>query len=283
MTTTDHDVVAAHLLWCRRRNLAESTIYQRGRALARAQARLAGVSLLDADTELLERGMDAERWQSCSRAAEVSHLRAFYRWAAWAGHRGDDPSIDLVRPKVPRGLPRPIADDVLGQALELADRPIRTILLLAALAGLRAREIAPLRAEHVLLDLNVLLVAEAKGGDAQAVALHPLLAAELTEVMPTSGWLFPRLDGHPGPWKAWSICGRTNTFLHDVVGTAHTLHTLRHWYGTKVLTAAGGNVRVAQLALRHRSVVSTSIYTWIAPTDVATAIGDLPDPHGEAA
>lgn len=278
----DLEAIAEHLRWCRRRNLAESTIYQRQRTLARTRTALRDVdptlTLMTATTEDLELTLE-RRWEACSRATEVSHLRSFYRWCAWAGVRQPDPSTDLVRPQVPRGLPRPIRNDVLARAIELAPHPVRTILLLACLAGLRAKDMASLRVEHVRLDLDppVIFVPEAKGGDVEAVALHPALADELASSMPAAGWLFPRLDDEPGPWKPWSISHRANHFLHDVVGTADTLHTLRHWYGTNVLRGCK-DVRTTQRAMRHRSIVSTTIYTLVVPTQVASAVNTLPIP-----
>lgn len=271
--------VVDHLAWCRLRNLAPSTVEQRRLALGRLRRALLelGVEILDASTEDLEATMAGRPWEAASRATEIAHLRGFYRWAAWAGRIDVDPSIDLVRPKIPRGLPRPISDEDLAVALDLADRPVRTILMLAALAGLRAKEISGLRREHVLSSMSpaILLIASAKGGDPQTVPLHPDLEAELAEAMPRAGWLFPRLDGRPGPWLPHLISRRANDFLHHEVGTASTLHSLRHWFGSTTYRRSHRDLRATQELMRHRTPVSTAIYTWVDPGELTTIVHSI--------
>jgi integrase len=61
-----------------------------------------------------------------------------------------DPTGKLVRPRVPRALPHPIADDRLLTTIADAPPRIRPWLVLAAVCGLRAMEIANLRPTDVL-------------------------------------------------------------------------------------------------------------------------------------
>lgn len=60
----------------------------------------------------------------------------------------------------------------------------------------------------------------------------------------------------------------------EIPGSAHSL---RHWYGTNVLRASGGNLRIAQELLRHANIQTTTIYTLIDDTDRRAAILSLPD------
>lgn len=75
---------------------------------------------------------------------QTSYVRRFYVWAVDERHLEVDPAARLVRPKVPRLLPRPIAEADLAEALDGADDLMRATLALGAFGGLRAAEIAGL-------------------------------------------------------------------------------------------------------------------------------------------
>lgn len=263
------------LVDCRRRNLRPGTIRQKRYALARLARRLHPAGLLDAIPDELATHLDRLDKPE-SRATELSHLRSFYRWALLEGLVDVDPTARLVRPKVPRRLPRPIPDGDLHMALDLAPERIRPMLMLAAYAGLRACEIANLRAEDVLWanDPPLLVVTDGKGGHQGAVPLAPALEPVL-RALPARGWLFCRRDGRTGPVPAHVVSKLCNDFLHDM-GIAHTLHTLRHWFGTTTLRVNGGNLRQTQELLRHQSPVSTAIYTWVNPAEAAETLKALP-------
>jgi integrase len=128
-----------------------------------------------------------------ARAAELSNVRSFYRWALLEELIDRDPTLRLVRPRLPRRLPRPMADADIAKALAVAPYPIRAFLNLAAFAGLRACEIAPLRRSDVLdgASAPVLIVQNGKGGKQRIIPLAPELARTLTAAeMPTHGYLF---------------------------------------------------------------------------------------------
>lgn len=261
----------------RRRNLRPGTLTQKRYALRRLARHLHPTGLLDATSDDLNAFLDRLDKPE-ARATELSHLRSFYKWCVIAGLLDIDPTARLVRPKVPRRLPRPIPDGDLHMALELAPERVRPMLMLAAYAGLRACEIANLRAEDVMWanDPPMLVVTDGKGGHQGAVPLSPTLEPVLRS-LPSRGWLFPRLDGKAGPVKPHLVSKLCNLFLHDV-GIDHTLHTLRHWFGTQTLRVNGGNLRQTQELMRHQSPVSTAIYTWVNPVEAAETVGALPVP-----
>jgi site-specific recombinase XerD len=117
----DAGVIEAHLAWARVRNLRPNTIYGRRRALTRFAATL-GAPILTADVNQLD------AWQArrsavlrpAALACECSHVRAFYTWALEHGHVSSDPTRRLPVPKIPRRVPRPIADAALQTALDTA-------------------------------------------------------------------------------------------------------------------------------------------------------------------
>jgi integrase len=165
----------------------------------------------------------------------------------------------------------------LRRALDEAPDRIRLMLWLAAHAGLRACEIAQLRVEHVQLDAvpPVIIVQESKGGGMSSVAMSPTLVEMARELMPRSGFLFPRMDGGAGPLPPHRVSQLVNQYLHRK-HIVHTLHTARHWYGTAFYKASGRDLRATQEAMRHLSPVSTSLYTWVDPGDLSTSAARLP-------
>lgn len=265
----DDDMVGEHLRHLRRRNLRPSTILQRRRALVRLGRRF---DLGRVTTSVIEDWLDSRSMGPEARATEISHLRGFYKWAVAEGRLERDPTLKLVRPKLARRLPRPMPEGDLAMAVEAAPEPIRSMLMLAAFAGLRACEIAALEGEHVLLSSKVLLVAEGKGGSMSSVPIAPVLAGVLRQ-LPRSGRLFHLTDGRP--MKPHNVSHWCNRYLHGL-GITHTLHSLRHRFGTAVYAASGRDLRATQELLRHRSPVSTAIYTWVNPGHLADTVGRLP-------
>lgn len=268
--------LGAHLEELRRRNLRPSSVAQRRYALRRL-ARYIGRDPLYATPDELVAFTD-RLTEPESRATEMSHLRQFYRWAIETERIDRDPTYRLRRPRLPRRLPKPISEGDLAMALDLAPERIRPWLLLAGWAGLRCAEIAPLRAHDVWWqsDPPLIIIAESKGGDEESMPMSRFLAAELAGCdLPSRGWLFPRYDGQAGHTPAYLVSRYTNDFLKSI-GIDSTMHKLRHRFGTQMLRAADGNVRIAQEALRHRAIASTQRYTFVEPTDVRAAIERIP-------
>lgn len=262
-------LVEDHLRHLARRNLRPSTISQRRLALLRLGRThdLARVA-----TEDIEQWLDGRDLGAEARACEISHVRGFYKWAVAAGRLDHDPTLRIVRPKVARRLPRPMPEADLALAVEMAPEPVRSMLLIAAFAGLRACELARLEGEHVLLRDGVLLVVEGKGGGMSSVPIAPPLRPVFAR-LPKSGPLFFLTDGRRmAPHNVSQWC---NNYLHDI-GISHTLHTLRHRFGTAVYESSGRDLRATQELLRHRTPVSTAIYTWISPGHLSRAVGGLP-------
>ncbi|MDQ3403550.1 MAG: tyrosine-type recombinase/integrase [Actinomycetota bacterium] len=275
------DLIGRHLTHLTYRNLRPGTIDQRRRALRRLARHLGDRDLLTASTDDLVAFLDRPL-QPEARATEISHLRGFYRWAIFDGLVRLDPTMRLVRPRLPRRLPRPMPDGDLAMALELAPERVGPILHLAAYAGLRACEISGLRGDHVLLDQDppLLLVAEGKGGGMSSVPLAPVLV-DLLVTMPRRGWLFPRFDSQPGPTPPHRISQLANRYLHGI-GVDHSLHTCRHWFGSHAYRTTGRDLRATQELLRHRSPISTAIYTFVDPGPLVHAVAALPIFSSEA-
>lgn len=265
-------MIERHLLHLTRLNRRPGTIRQRQWCLERL-TRFLDCGILDADLQDLRNFVTRTELAPETRAAEVSHLRGFYRWAFTEGFIAVDPTVRLERPARPRHLPRPMRQDHVDYALAFAPEPVNVWFHLAAYAGLRACEIGPLRGEDVRGAM--LVIREQKGGDEGTVPLAPILQARLGR-FPQAGWVFPhRGPGPPGPTSAGQVQRHANRWLHahDI---PETLHTLRHYYGTMIYRVSGHDLRLTQELLRHRSPASTAIYTALDPERGPDVVSRLP-------
>ena len=240
----------------RRRGLRNRTVIERTRTLERLALR---GPLLELTTDEIEEWLDDQRITIRSRGAYLSHIHAFYAWCVIAGHRIDDPTTPIDRPRLPKKVPRPIGDADLEMALSMADARMRCWLTLACYAGLRCMEISQLTREDVLdsHDPPLLRVLDGKGGKEGVVPLHPaILDALRTYGMPRSGPLF--LSVRRTKFSPATVSGYIADFLHGL-GMGDTAHRLRDWFGT-ALYAETLDLRLTQEMMRHSDPSSTAGY-----------------------
>lgn len=276
----DAEALWSHLSWMQLRRLSAGTIYQRRRNVMRLAAALP-VPLLDATSETLAAWMASLRVGEPALAAYLSHVRSFYSWAEGEGLVVPNPAAGL--PSIRRGriLPRPIGEAQLLDALEFAPGRVRPWLVLAAWAGLRAKEIALLRAECVLHNAPVpvlLIAADAtKGRNERVVPMSEFVLAELRAAgIPAGGWMFPRRDGRGGPNAPGLVSHLANEWLHSC-GVAATLHQLRHRFGTAAYRATR-DLRAVQELLGHSHPSTTAGYAAYESAAAVEAVRGLPVP-----
>lgn len=203
-----------------------------------------------------------------TRRTYANHARAWHAWLVEQGLRDDDPTVQTPRPREPRSVPRPAGRDAITAVLGSADRRARAYITLALFEGLRCVEIARVQGED-FNDGGRLLV-HGKGGDPRWLPVHPLVAA-VRATMPTEGYWFPgSQDGHVRPESV----SATVSAAFRRAGYRTTAHQLRHWFGTQV-QRDGGDVRVTQELMGHRSVQSTQIYTQVEDQRKAVAVRRL--------
>lgn len=254
----------------RRRNLSAATITHR-RFRLMALVRWLDKDILEASTKDLEKFLDLHDLAPQTRYTYTSYLSAFYRWALRERIVRSDPTENLVKPKLPRRVPRPIGDRDLATAVEGADPRMRCFLLLAAFAGARCMEIAGLRVEDIHRDRGVLLL-RGKGDKERIVPLHDdVHRALIAYGLPRAGFVFKRTDGHP--LKPSTISRYIGKFLHEL-GIDATAHMGRHSYATAIYQLSGGDLRMTQDLLGHESPSSTAIYAAWAP-ERASQVVDL--------
>lgn len=259
--------------WLHQLGRAESTIRNYTREIVRVARWLEGrgASLRTATQELMQQWRAGLRVGPSAVRAYVAALRSYYRWAIWSQRVGLDPTRDLPLPAEPKGIPRPIPEDLLIQALINAPGRIRPWLFLAALAGLRACEIAVLRREDII---DTVIVVNGKGGKQRVVPLSPQVWAELVaHGLPASGYLFRRADGLPGPNSRAVVSNAANTYLHGI-GIAETLHQLRHRFGTRAF-AVHKDLRIVQELMGHASPQTTAGYADFCRTEAITTVAGV--------
>lgn len=266
-------IIEQHLAHLVRRNLRPGTIYQRKRTLYRLAQFLEPRGILAANLDQLraftDRGLGDE-----ALYGEVTRITQFFRWAVREQLIDYDPTMRLERPHRPRRLPRPMPRADVERALSEAPEPLRTWFLLAVRAGLRACEIAPIRSEHVIG--GTLYIPVQKGGSSGAVPMSPGLAATIAPYFTRSGFWFPH-GTEPGRHvTAAQVSKRANAWLREA-GITHTLHSLRHTYGTDVYRLSGHDLLLTAELLRHMKLDTTRGYAALAPDRAAGVVALLDD------
>lgn len=257
-----------------RRNLSAHTIYDRRRLLTRYLAAIAPATALDVEREQIEAWLDSLRIGPRSRSTYTVTLAAFHQWVFDAGHRDDDPTSRIRRPKLGRLLPRPVGDDDFAFALAIADPRMRVWLLLAARNGLRCMEIAHLRREDLLLDHDppLLRIDQGKGSKDRLVPLNPEVELALRSYGLKAGYLFTVRSGHP--IRPGTLSAYVSKWLNGN-GISSSLHPGRHKFGTDLYRESGGDLRLVQEMMGHDDPKTTAIYAAFDPVKAAAAVRRL--------
>jgi integrase/recombinase XerD len=219
---------------------------------------------------------DGRPYRAASVVRALSSVRSFHRFLMREGGADRDPSAGVVRPKLPRALPRPLTVEDVERLL--AAPPARTpaglrdraVLETLYGAGLRISELVGLDVDDVDLEEGSVRVL-GKGGKERDVPLgrfaREAIAAYVSRARPsfaTPGSRAALFLNQRGGRMTRQGCSK---ILASHVGRAGirkhvTPHTLRHSFATHLLEG-GADVRVVQELLGHASVATTQIYTLV--------------------
>jgi len=224
-----------HMHWGRHmRGLSENTLRQREWILGRVHA-TAGIPLREVtEAHLLNwERLDVTGRAPESRRAYVGHVSSFYKWMVQTKAMRDSPASVLTRPKLPKPLPRPIAEDELRMAIVCASPKLAAMITLGAYAGLRAMEIAQLQWQDITTTVDgrtILHVRHGKGDKDRAVPIGKVVLEALRlHGARTKGPVFWGRDARQMvPNSVSQIIG--NHFRR--LGIDATAHKLRHRYAT---------------------------------------------------
>lgn len=203
-----------------------------------------------------------------SRRSALSAVGGLYRWCRETGQVSADPTLGVPAPLQPRGVPRPIPDNLFWATYAGANPQVREILILARFAGLRCDEVARSHRAWLIGDR---LIVPGKGAHIDPIPAHPRVKAVFVA---HTGWLFPstspksrRRFDHLTPAHV-SLLG--NRALAKTA-PGWTMHKLRHAYGTEVYETCH-DLGVTQTAMRHQSPVTTRGYARLSDERVALAV-----------
>lgn len=268
--------------------MAKNTLDAYGRDLARYAGYLQGEGISDAPLadERTVSGFvahlsgseyaEGRRYRPSSVARALAAVRMFHLFLLREGEASVDPSEGVVRPKVPRTLPRPLSlgdvEAILAAPGEADPAGIRDRAILETLygAGLRISELVGLDVDEVDLDEGSVRVM-GKGSKERLVPLGRFAVAALESYL-TRGR--PSLAGSRSGAALFlnqrggrlTRQGATRVLKGAAARAGLTKrvspHTLRHSFATHLLEG-GADVRVVQELLGHASLATTQIYTLV--------------------
>jgi integrase/recombinase XerD len=210
-------------------------------------------------------GLLAVQVSGWTRSTYYTHLRSLFGWLLERGRVDRDPTLDVRRPRTPRGRPHPLPPGDVDRVLGAVSDHVRPMLLLGLLAGLRAHETARMHSDQITVDR---IRVTGKGGRVDELPTHPILW-ELASSR--EGYWFPGPGGgHIGPQTVTWHASR----LFRGLGISGSYHRCRHTYGTSLLRA-GNNLRVVQELMRHSSLATTEKYLEVNADERRAAVLSL--------
>ena len=219
-----------------------------------------------------------QRYSPRSTARLLSALRMFYADRIHRGVRSDDPVALLDSPKMPRSLPKAMAEGQVEAMLAAPDIDTtdglrdRAMLELMYACGLRVSELVDLPATALNLRQGVLRV-RGKGNKERLVPLgeeaQHWLGKYLHEARPqlagrrTLEALFLTAKGEAPTRQAFWALVKRYAVLAGIDPTRVSPHALRHSFATHLLNH-GADLRALQMLLGHSALSTTQIYTLVA-------------------
>ena len=224
--------------------------------------------------ELLD-WLDSHKLNPKTRYSYISHLASFWRWAVINDLTIVDVTMKLSRPKMRRGLPRPLAVEDLRMLIDRAPTTaMKAMITLGGFAGLRCMEIAQIAVNDILETMNppCLIVANGKGGKSRVIPISaPVIDALRAHGGPSQGAIFR--DDNGDPYYPWKISQILRKHIHDC-GLNTSGHALRHTFGTEVYRRSN-DLRMTQELLGHSSPQTTAVYCAWAQDKAAGVVATL--------
>jgi len=273
------------------RGLTANTVAAYGTDLARLASFAQEQGVLEAkalDAVTITRflvSLDRSGLSARSAARYLSAVRGLCRFLVREAALATDPTALLSTPRLGRRLPVVLTFEEIERLLAAPDisrprgRRERAMLSLMYAAGLRVSELCTLK----LADLDRrrgFVKVEGKGGKRRLVPIGEVALADVEAYLahdrtakagrgPSSSALFTSSWGRPltrqGFWKLVLRCARKAGITKPI-----SPHKLRHSFATHLLEG-NADLRSVQAMLGHASIVTTEIYTHVAPGHVRKA------------
>jgi integrase/recombinase XerD len=222
-------------------------------------------------------GTTGKGYKARSNARLLSSLRHFYRAMVRDGRIAADPTLLLDAPKLPRSLPKALAEsEIEGLLRAPPETPLglrdRAMLELMYASGLRVSELVGITAAQVNLRQGVLRVI-GKGNKERLVPLGDEAAHWLNryvaEARPAllkggrSDALFVSNRREAMTRQMFWTLVKKHAATAGIPAKRISPHVLRHSFATHLLNH-GADLRALQLMLGHSSLSTTQIYTLVA-------------------
>ena len=236
---------------------SRSTLVNRARVLAT----LPHPTDLDRDTTQAwwhsrQTRKDGHPRAAVSLSGEKSHCREFWMWCRQQGLIDHNPAdwIPKVRQSTTKAVTVPEGD--LWRVMQAANGPMRRMIALAAMAGLRSAEVAVVTWHDIDRGEGVMHVRGGKGAKDRTVPLSAGLLAELGD--PGDGLIIGR------PMTAKSVSAAIGRHMRRN-GVNLSAHKLRARYATRFLAVTGDALATAEV-LGHTGLGSVMRYA-VASSD----------------
>jgi integrase/recombinase XerD len=245
-----------------------------------------GSGTVDADSETCQgymASLHARGLSARTAARRLSALRQFHLYLLKEGVRSDDPTSQLDTPRLPRPLPKFLAEAEVDALLEAAARKpgrpgalARAALELLYATGMRVSELLSLPRAALGAQAEVMII-KGKGSKERMVPLSSaakeaasaLLAATGAKSAETNGagtqsrWLFPGRDPRrPLTRQAFFLLLKQVALEAGLDPARVSPHVLRHSFASHML-ARGADLRSLQMLLGHADISTVQIYTHI--------------------
>ena len=248
------------------RDLDDFAEYAAGQGFATAKA--------DANTcqgymaSLHGRGLSAR-----TAARRLSALRQFHLFLLREGVREDDPTSQLDTPRLPKPLPKFLAesevDALLEAALRKPGRPgalARAALELLYATGMRVSELLSMPRAALGAKAEVMII-KGKGSKERMVPLSAAAkeaaSALLAVTEAQSRFLFPGRDPkRPLTRQAFFLLLKQIALEAGLDPARVSPHVLRHSFASHML-ARGADLRSLQMLLGHADISTVQIYTHV--------------------
>jgi site-specific recombinase XerD len=233
---------------------------------------------------------DLKSLKVSSISSKIAVFKSFFRYIHDSKIIGDNPTLFLRSPRIPRPVPKYLNDIELEKLLSAPDRlkskrlkkfMIRDKLILTtfAYAGIRKSELLNLNWDDINLGTGYLIIRNSKNKTDRAIPLHKnitrLLDFYLSERLPlTTSALFVGERGRR--LTPSSLVRLFDRYLNmsGLSSKGYTIHSLRHTFATRLLRKDVSLVKIKNL-LGHRTVRSTEIYLHTTGKELADSINLL--------
>ncbi|MFK2904068.1 site-specific tyrosine recombinase XerD [Dyella ginsengisoli] len=213
-----------------------------------------------------------------SLARRQSSFRRYYGFLARNSADFDDPTRLIERPKMPRSLPKALAEREIESLLDAPDVTTtlglrdRAMLELMYASGLRVSELVELPLSGLNLRQGVLRVT-GKGGKDRLVPVGELALERIEAYLktarpalargrqPAALFLSQRGEGMTRQ-MFWTLVKRYAIKV-GITPKRISPHVLRHSFATHLLNH-GADLRALQMLLGHSALSTTQIYTLVA-------------------